>query len=589
MANDPVDEGCYVLGKKQESAREEQDPVTIPVIPIIFIPGIMGSNLRVKPSDITEVKRRFEEEGRGDEFTDKAWNPPSLLYSKFKTGKSLLQETVGANCHAVRVAKVWEGYGPKLRQVLLNPKTVEVDDQGFLPRFVPGLGEIDGRPAMAAARERGWGTVHWDGYWKLLKFLEHNLNGQPPFDQGNIQTRRWRLETLIGPGGHYGFNAGVIPTEAEVEKAVGNRFPVHAMGYNWTQSNLHSAEDILDRIKTCIQGYQAQGYSCEQVILVTHSMGGLVARVASQLEGQERILGVVHGVMPATGAPVAYRNMVAGSEHEPLLVYEDLRTAFASIAGKTAAETTAVMANAPGALELLPSHLYPSGWLKVERDMGDGKTELLFALPDQDRGDPYTDIYKEKDAWWRMVDPGLLDPAGIAPGKMGRTSEEAAWENYYERINGVCNFHLRYLNSENYHKYCFPFFGMRKKTTTEVRWKLPTNSAHLNKDDIRRARIYITDGQGFCEIQVTKADAKTGKCVNGVIHFGTEQRSVVHIQGPDGDGDGTVPAESGMAPAVTHPNTQALWGFDHAGAYKHLRTQVFTMMAICKLAALPNL
>jgi len=380
----------------------------------------------------------------------------------------------------------------------------------------------------------------------------------------------------------------VIPTEAEVEKAVGNRFPVHAMGYNWTQSNLKSAKDVLAEIKTCIQGYQVRGYSCEKVILVTHSMGGLVARVASQLDSEGRILGVVHGVMPATGAPDAYRNMVAGVEHEILLVYEDLRSAFASLAGKTAADTTAVMANAQGALELLPSHLYPPGWLKVERDMGDGKTDLLFALPEKDQNDPYTYIYKEKDAWWRMVDPKLLDPAEIASGGK-HNNVDNSWKSYCARISKVCHFHGKFLNSDKYHKRSYPFFGKRQKTFAEVRWWLPQTSSDLSNEDIHRAQLFTTDGEGFCQIRVTQSDAMTGRCVNGVQHFETIRQTTASLQKPDGDGDGTVPVESGMAPVVTIPNTQALQGFDHAGAYKHIRTQVFTMMAICKLAGLSDL
>jgi len=297
MTKGPIDEGCYVLGPKAKPACREPKDVSIPVIPIIFLPGIMGSNLRVKPSAVAEVKEKFEQEGRGKDFTNKAWTPPSVEYSKLKTGASLFQEavaggvqmakrwnppsvlgatvkaattlmqkTVGANCEAVRVAKTWEGYGPKLRQVLLNPETVEVDDQGFLPKFVPGFSEIDGSPAMEEARARGWGTVHWDSYWKLLRFLEHNLNGDPPYDQGNIQHRRWRVESLLGPGFHHDFIQGVIPTEMEVEKALSHRFPVHAMGYNWAQSSLKSAREILDQIELCIQSYQGQGYAtCHQM------------------------------------------------------------------------------------------------------------------------------------------------------------------------------------------------------------------------------------------------------------------------------------------------------------------------------------
>ena len=39
--------------------------------------------------------------------------------------------------------------------------------------------------------------------------------------------------------------------------------------------------------------------------------------------------------------------------------------AFALILGRTTRETTAVMATAPGVLELLPNHLYPRPWLHL--------------------------------------------------------------------------------------------------------------------------------------------------------------------------------------------------------------------------------
>jgi len=437
---------------------------------------------------------------------------------------------------------------------------------------------------MEEARARGWGTVHWDSYWKLLRFLEHNLNGEPPYDQGNIQHRRWRVESLLGPGFHHDFIQGVIPTEMEVEKALSHRFPVHAMGYNWAQSSLKSAREILDQIELCIQSYQGQGYPCTQVVLVTHSMGGLVARVASQLDKkkQNRILGVVHGVMPATGAPDAYRTMVAGTDPGAPLVYKDLLTVFASLAGRTAAETTPVMANAPGALELLPSHLYPTGWLKVERDTGGGKTELLFALPEENNNDPYTYIYKEKDAWWRLVDPQLLDPAGMVSKEGKKNDKEAPWVGYIGRIDSLVTFHLNYLKDQ-YHLPSFVFFGKKQKTLAGVRWRLSSDPTGLSADGIRQAKICNRGIDGSCEIKAIQSDALTGKWVSGNYHFGTERRSKARVQHPEDEGDGTVPVESGGAPTVIISNTQALAGFKHANAYKYLRPQIFTMMAICKL------
>ncbi|MGL1409641.1 hypothetical protein ACSTIX_24320, partial [Vibrio parahaemolyticus] len=86
-------------------------------------------------------------------------------------------------------------------------------------------------------------------------------------------------------------------------------------------------------------------------------MGGLVARACAQLpEMAERILGVVHGVMPALGAPATYKRIRAGFEGAGQVVL-----------GRNAAECTAVMANAPGPLELLPTAQYKTWSNRGER------------------------------------------------------------------------------------------------------------------------------------------------------------------------------------------------------------------------------
>ena len=84
--------------------------------------------------------------------------------------------------------------------------------------------------------------------------------------------------------------------------------PVHAVGYNWLASNALAAKKLRDEINRITAQYNKGQFSCEQVILVTHSMGGLVARACAQLPGMaDKIAGISHGVMPATGAAVAYR------------------------------------------------------------------------------------------------------------------------------------------------------------------------------------------------------------------------------------------------------------------------------------------
>ena len=41
----------------------------------------------------------------------------------------------------------------------------------------------------------------------------------------------------------------------------------------------------------------------EKVIVVTHSMGGLVSRSLTEIHQCDKVMGVSHGVQPATGAP----------------------------------------------------------------------------------------------------------------------------------------------------------------------------------------------------------------------------------------------------------------------------------------------
>ncbi len=62
-------------------------------------------------------------------------------------------------------------------------------------------------------------------------------------------------------------------------------FPVHVFGYNWTASNGLAGQKLAAEIDRVIQLYRDMGRYCDYVILVTHSMGGLVARNACMQEG----------------------------------------------------------------------------------------------------------------------------------------------------------------------------------------------------------------------------------------------------------------------------------------------------------------
>jgi pimeloyl-ACP methyl ester carboxylesterase len=569
--SDAFSGGGSFFGRK---ASEAQAPEVskLPVVPIVFLPGIMGSNLRVRDSSLAKVKEKFDQEGKV--FTGKAWNPPSVRHSKWLTLKTVLAETLGANSQAVVMAKTWESYGPKLRQVLLNPDTVEVDEQGFLPSDFPGMREMEGQPPAEVARKRGWGSVHWDSYGTLLQFLETNLNPTARDDETAIRIRENNVRLGMCFRDAFDCDQDVVPSKEEILKAVRYRYPVHAMGYNWTQSNLQSAKDVLAKIEACIHSYQGKGCQCRQVILVTHSMGGLVGRIASVLN-PGLILGVVHGVMPAIGSPDAYQTMVSGVARDDTPYLKELNNVFQSIAGRNAAETTPVMANSPGALELLPSFLYPPGWLRVERELGGGRVEEVFKLPSE--AGPYSEIYKEREGWWRLVDPNLLDPAGMDSSSNDAINHFTAWMKYTRRIDGIEIVHKKYLIGKSYHQNTIFFYGKDKKTYDSSRWMLGIQFASLDINSLKNNKILIDNLNGLRVLEF-----HLNKLINNNVNY--QQISInAYLQSAVGKGDGTVPVQSGIAPLIFCKYSACLHGINHVDAFKQPLSKFFSLVSIYKL------
>ncbi|PLY39275.1 hypothetical protein CSZ94_27340 [Janthinobacterium sp. ROICE36] len=67
-------------------------------------------------------------------------------------------------------------------------------------------------------------------------------------------------------------------TVSDLKKISPCWYPVHAMGYNFIKSNGESAVTIAERLRGLVKGYKKRGFKCNEVIIVTHSMGGLLAR-----------------------------------------------------------------------------------------------------------------------------------------------------------------------------------------------------------------------------------------------------------------------------------------------------------------------
>jgi hypothetical protein len=508
------------------------------VIPIVFVPGIMGSRLL-------------------DSDGNRAWDPDNSGFMRDHFQRA----------NAAQRLQILVQNAP------LQPDLHDADHNQKFRRY-PG------------AAGRGWGGVSWGSYGPLLRHLS---------DRGT-----W-------------------------DRAVSDRYllPVHAFGYDWTASNRESGARLKRYIEETIQHYRVQDHFVEGVILVTHSMGGLVARAACALHGAAPLVhGVIHGVQPATGSPAAYWRMRAGMPR-PSLAAEGFRMPRASemlppggiaqrlsrpverlvghivadVLGQSGREVTALLGNMAGGLELLPNRRYGEGtpfrrWLHAVGPAGQPKR------PRPATGDPYEEIYLERTAPHRLIhDPAWLlgDPAA-PPGAV-----ELAWERFRQRIEAVRQFHDDLDDGQ--HPLTFHLYGTGHPTAGSIRFRARRVRA-ATRGGYPRLRRSLAAGvteeplpraAAACR-RMTEAEANEGRFVEyhpiprgGRTDYPLAPDDLVvrvEMERPADDGDETVPECSGRA-LVDRPGTRAHRSFavEHEPAYRDESVQRWTVEAIRTICA----
>jgi len=520
------------------------------VIPVIFVPGIMGSNLRARP----DMKAR---DGDVLKPGEAAWRPPN------------------GSIDGYREAKKWDSRSPAIRQRILDPSILEVDASGELD--LPFCA-ID----AAVMRERGWGEVHASSYGALLVDLQRHLEKTFQVSPYGIRQVRhyWKRVMQCEPE-RWGVRSVESVTESELERYAAFQYPVYAFGYNWLDSCEVAAKRLRKRIDQIKKFWTERKHECRQVIIVTHSMGGLVARACSRLStpaggSASDIAGIIHAVMPALGAPVAYRRIACGTEGGNFTneLADNIKAAkFAEIAGETSAKTTPVMALSPGVLQLLPNHLYPKPWLIIKTIWGaNGRDDVrdMVSLP---VGSPY-DLYRDMDSWYRMIDPGLADPAHRYEKKNGGVRKLIL-----NAIDEAERFHTEVLTDKSggksdhpyYHSNTYAFYGADKslKAYAQIRWvaKVPASShAVLTPANIRAGKFFAYGNDGTREVEVE----------GGV-------RLSFSVWPQDANGDETLPIQSGAAPARHIRQIFAPAGFRHQDSFHHEDMLLLTRHLIVKI------
>jgi hypothetical protein len=554
------------------------------VIPVIFLPGVMGSNLRMSKSRQEELKRT----------DNRAWRPDDLTSSiprKFAVGVK------------VGLGGWFRNASPSQRQLIFDPNETEVEyyhyteDRGRfdpegketlaadvrhqnvpddLPSIPPlirdqALGRGSGGSRKCAtpaqiARWRGWSEVLFSGaYGEMLKTAEkalNNISRNGEVDPYGV----WKPS--LNDSALFGKSSGLVVKPDTLKKIANCWYPVHAMGYNFLNSNGESAKVIAERIRGLVKGYQKRGFRCDEVIIVTHSMGGLVGRALIHkdfgnllADSGLKVLGIYHSAMPTMGAAAAYRRMRFGFQEREGMKAEVLAEVIA-IDGEHA---TAILANTSAPLEMLPSHGYGADWLRVV----DGCGRTIHSWPQSGESALDSIYLQPAKNWWRLVNPDWVNPAHL--GK----KQGAGIERVKQRLCDACTF-LDSIESTFHPEYSYVSFcsSDEHKSFGDLVFKVMNPEVY----DWRNIKLPPANSWELL------ADDKKGTLL---VKAGTRTLTL-QLQLPEATGDETVPANRSASKALgtlfTHGKNKGS-GYDHQNSYAHPDVLTAMLYSIANIAA----
>jgi hypothetical protein len=559
------------------------------IIPVIFLPGVMGSNLRLS-------KARQEELDRPD---NRSWRPDDMVGTWNEVNLAAFDADIGG---------WYKNASPAQRQLMLDPNETEVEyyhyteskgrfdpdgketlaaDQRHqnvpdgLPPIPPLIGpslrisQVSNRRMPPTKREtpaqiarwRGWSEVLFKGaYGQMLTMAESCLNNMFIHDRINPS---WQ-QVLSNPRTFGAANFDTALTEKDLRKINACWYPVHAMGYNYLKSNGESATVIAKRIRGLIAGYQKRGFQCDEVIIVTHSMGGLLARALIHPkygnllnDPSVKVLGIYHNVMPTMGAAASYKRMRFGFLEGSGTIAE-IGARVLGIDGKNA---TAILANAPAALELFPGSAYGKAWLKVL----DGSGREMWSLPGNGESALESIYLQPAEKWWRLINPGWVNPGHVDEKKGGgiaavidRLKDAAAFIEDISRTFHPTNCYASFCSSSER-----PSFGeiVFKVADREV-WDART----ITLPPVESWKLVSDDGRGTLKVQ---AGARV---------------LTLSLQPPAAPGDETVPgarsAKQIAGKLFVHGETKGR-SYEHQNSYADrdvLASLLYSIVQIAKTA-----
>jgi hypothetical protein len=558
------------------------------IIPVIFLPGVMGSNLRLS-------KERQKKLERPD---NRSWRPDDMMGTVNEVGLALFDTDIGG---------WYKNATPAQRQLMLDPNETEVeyyhyteskgrfDPEGketlaadqrhqnvpdslqpIPPLMGPSLrmGHLPNRRTTAKrespaqiARWRGWSEVLFKGaYGQMLTTAESYLNNMFVHDRINSNWQR----VLANPRTFGAVDFDTALTEQDLRKVAACWYPVHAMGYNYLKSNGKSARVIADRIRGLTTGYQKRGFQCDEVIIVTHSMGGLLARALIHPkygnllnDPSVKVLGIYHNVMPTMGAAASYKRTRFGFLEGSGTIAE----IGASVLGIDGKHATAILANAPAALELFPGSAYGKAWLKVV----DGSGREMWSLPRNGESALENIYLQTADKWWRLLHPDWVNPGHVKESAGGGIAA------VIDRLNKAADF-VEDIKATFHPNNCYASFcsSSERPSYGEIVFKLTDrevwNARNNNLPPVESWKLLSDDARGTLKVQAG-------------AHVLT-----LTLQPPTAPGDETVPADRSAKQIAgklfVHGQTKGK-SYEHQKSYADrdvLTSMLYSVVQIAKTA-----
>lgn len=593
-----------------ETADTVRHDVAVPpskVIPIIFLPGVMGSNLRMTVERSEKLERKVD--GRLDR---RAWRPDDYGAADTAMGNDIgnwfknatpaqrqldfdQNQTEVEYYHYTASNGRFDPEGADTIAADVRHKNVPDNLAAIPPLLGNGLHVYTAstRPRFEAkvatpaqlARWRGWSEVLFAGpYGQMLKTVEEYMNNMI---KNGKEAQPWKLwsfnpetgdkitsnltELLWQDPKKFGAASGAAISIQDLKQIAPCWYPVHAMGYNFIKSNAISAMEIADRVRGLVKGYQSRGLRCSEVIIVTHSMGGLLARAlihpsyGNMLnDSAVKVLGIYHNVMPTIGAASAYKRMRFGfSEHS----INPKAIVTAKVLGKDGPNATAVLANAPVPLEMMPGAAYGKNWLKVV----DMHNRVLRSWPDGNDAALDSIYLQPHEKWWRLINPDWVNPARVEERLGGGISQ------VMKRIKDASAF-LHSIET-TFHPVTFASYcaSLSQASYGEIVFK----ATDLD------ARAYARDGKSPDWLEPTSwrllSDAGDGK----VTVRGGNRKINLELQSACDAGDQTVPSKRSASHIKGFLFEHGGAGYEHQGSYaapEVLASLLYSLVQIAKKA-----